>query len=517
MPSPKQTYTLDPFTSLTFSKSERVEALERIAAQTDNANKDMSSSVPDLVLDLDKTLPRPPVPSQKMNTDLESVPTMADIFQTSAAEDFNATPPTPTLAAVTSPKASRAVLGHLGGLDALEARLLAEVGTRKVEQNSSRPDVRSVLPIDIPRPDAAIDPAIDSAISSLSLPGLGADEGTLRLGVESYHAETSERGSHVNENESNVLLENSSPPRESEQRVRKKKSEQKARGEVVKEKEQHRLRKAAQGRVAAWLGSIEPETPPQPSEDHSTLPQEDAPLENAPTPLTVPEDTPAMEDEQHARTEKLVDAKPNPRSSGFIPVHSHKEKKLDERKRLLPVWPKRPQDPEVRYDVRSARGGRGGQVTAVAAVWAAQAGTPSSSAPAPKTTPPPKRLTGWSKIPPTHLPLSRPSESGAYKHNPPIVTPTSPAADLAARRAKIAKASSVPAILSSSLAIPVLSSTASLARSPPKVSLKPPALPTTIAESQEDRKDSTESKSPPKLDLAFGQARLRELIKKYQG
>jgi hypothetical protein len=39
------------------------------------------------------------------------------------------------------------------------------------------------------------------------------------------------------------------------------------------------------------------------------------------------------------------------------------------------------QDPEVQYDVRSARGGRGGQVTAIAAFWAAAAKEASKGGP----------------------------------------------------------------------------------------------------------------------------------------
>lgn len=538
MPSPKQTYTVDPFTHLTFSKSERVEALERIAAQTNNVNKDMSGSVPDLALDLEKTLPAPPVPSQKTHVGPEPALALTDIFSPPVEIDSNTTPPTPTLAAVTSSKASRTALNQLGGLDALEARLLAEVGTRKVEQDSRRPDVRSVLPINIPRPDAAIDSAIDSAISSLSLPGLGADEGTLRLGEGSYHAEASERGgSRVNEDGSNVTVEMPSPPRESEKRVRKKKSDQRAHGEVIKDKEQHRLRKAAQGRVAAWLGSISPEAPPHfmtsPLEEPRQLPPEDShslvlqpePESKPTTSPHLPEKSPIKADEQHTGTEQPVDAKPNPRSSGFTPIRSHDEKADDsvklsspkvERQGLAPVWPRGLQDPEARYDVRSARGGRGGKVTAVAAIWA-QTGSQPILAPVPKATPPPpKRLTSWNKGPSTPSPLSQPSPPNISKHHSLATTPSSPAADLAARRAKMAKSPSVPAILSSSLATPMLSSTASLARPFPQVNLKPITFPPTIQEAQEVRTSSAEPKSSPRKELAFGQARLRELIKKYQ-
>lgn len=65
MHSPKHTVTVDPFTYATFNKSERVEVLERAAAEAVEANADMSGSMPALALDADKTLPKPPVPSSK--------------------------------------------------------------------------------------------------------------------------------------------------------------------------------------------------------------------------------------------------------------------------------------------------------------------------------------------------------------------------------------------------------------------------------------------------------------------
>ena len=548
---------MDPITHLTFSKSERVETLERIAAQVDEVNKDMSGSVPDFTMERDKTLPAPPIPSQKGLLAPDPPVPLADIFSPSADEDADVAPPTPTLNAFVPPKASRAPLGQLGGLDALEARLLAEVGTRKVEQNSSRPDIRSVLPITIPKPDSSIDPNIDSAISSLSLPGLGADERTERLGKGSYSAEITERGRpRVRDVEGDASNEEPAPKSEPENKVRKKKSEQKAQSEVVKEKEIQRLRKAAQGRVAAWLGNIDSEASPQPG----IPPPAESPLEHSrdrvssfplrsepPDPRstqwrTPPEerpgpyrsqkvgtDAPAHSSEvslataeQRAGEDKPAEDEPNPRSSGFMPIRredlpsASAEQKPGQaaRKASKFVWPQRQLDPEVRYDVRSARGGRGGKVTAVAALWA-QATNQKPAVPAPKSPPlPPKRLAQWSKTPLSPSPLSQSPESTSDGKS--RTTPSSPAAELAARRAKLAKSSSVPAVLSSSLAIPMLSSTASLARPSPRVSPKLTTLPPTILETPEVH-NTVDTKVPAKRELAFGQARLRELIKKYQG
>ncbi|GJE85644.1 arrestin-N domain-containing protein [Phanerochaete sordida] len=542
MPSPKQTYTVDPFTHLTIGRSERVRTLERIAAETDEANKDMSSSVPDLTLERDKTLPPPPVPSQKGHLAAQPSVHLANIFAHPEDDDGGVAPPTPTLNALASPKAA---LGQLGGLDALEARLLAEVGTRKVEQGSDRPDVRTVLPIAIPKPDTFIDPNIDSAISSLSLPGLGVDERTERLSREAPTTALSDRG-RPRVRDIGAGSKDEPPPKTESEKTRKKKSGQKVQGDPVKEKELQRLRKAAQGRVAAWLGSIDPETPPQPvtplsaeatperSQDRKS-PIQSGPVvsQSPPRSTTVAqadnaESQPAGSESETPRASKLIEDKPNPRSSGFMPIRPRDDQasppegqKPSQPPRKAPkfVWPQRQADPEVRYDVRSARGGRGGKVTAVAAIWA-QASDQKPAVSPPKSPPPPsKKLVDWSKTPlraplsPSPLSLSSESTSDSK----PRTTPASPAAELAARRAKLAKSSSVPAVLSSSLATPMLSSTASLARPAPKLSPVVPTRPPVIQEIPEIKSNGADAKAAPKRELAFGQARLRELIKKYQG
>jgi hypothetical protein len=540
MPSPKQTYAVDPITHLSFSKSERVEALERIAAQTDAVNHDMSSSVPDLTLAKNKTLPAPPVPSQKPVRVFDPSVPLTDIFSPSQDSEPDMTPPTPTLAAVASKKATRAPPGQLGGLDALEARLLAEVGTRKAEQESTRPDVRSVLPITIPRPDAALDPAIDSAISSLSLPGLGADEGTLRLENDDCSAEPSDKGRpHEPEPEakesSDELLH---PSKESDKRARKKKSGRKNHSDVPKEKEQHHLRKMAQGRIAAWLGAIDPEAPPQvgtSSREESSVVGKRVTAEDVPTNRVQELELASMSSSGTATaldsndTPKVMDAKPNPRSSGFMPIRPSgnsatpvsDSSSLHDGVRKVPLhlWPrpKLPTDSDVRYDVRSARGGRGGQVTAVAALWAAQATGKQPSTPLKAGPPAAKKLTQWNKALPTLSPLSQASAVNAHAPRTSLSTPGS-LGDVTTKRAKLVKSSSVPAVLSSSLATPMLSSTASLAQPSPVASPKVMDLPPTIQENIDARSSgATDSKASPKKELAFGQARLRELIKKYQG
>lgn len=177
--TPKHSFTRDPVLgSLTKSKSERVEELEKMADEVANRNRDLSGDLPKAAvaaangdhLNLNKTLPGPPVPSGKfggrkrMNWDNDVISKREaenhDVEEPQQREgrsrdlmsvfpaDHQAiqrhypqeqppsvggftyqTPPTPTLMAVLGPL--KQTLASESGLDALERRLLAEVGTRK--------------------------------------------------------------------------------------------------------------------------------------------------------------------------------------------------------------------------------------------------------------------------------------------------------------------------------------------------------------------------------------------------
>ncbi|KAI0689087.1 hypothetical protein C8T65DRAFT_700394 [Cerioporus squamosus] len=191
MLSPKLSFSKDPFEQVT-----QVENLERLAEREDVQKEAVGTSprlIPSPARSLngesrEKTLPKPPIPTGK-----EQVPAPRGRADSLFPPDLVAagpdeTPPTPTLAAaVTSLKVPRGlrVGNDSSGLDALEAKLLAEVGTRKPEKERA-PDVRTVLsvaPIAIPRAQD-VEPPVDSAISSLTLPGLDdyADEKTLKRG-----------------------------------------------------------------------------------------------------------------------------------------------------------------------------------------------------------------------------------------------------------------------------------------------------------------------------------------------
>ncbi|PIL32357.1 hypothetical protein GSI_05603 [Ganoderma sinense ZZ0214-1] len=718
MLSPKLSFSKDPLEQVS-----QVQALERIAASSGGAQAADGED-----RDRDKTLPRPPVPSGKESAAPRTPRGRADMLFPPdlllADAGFDETPPTPTLAAVASTSASvlkvprqRGASGGAGvgrvegsGLDALEARLLAEVGTRKPER-ARAPDVRSVLsmpiplpePIAIPRAQAqdVVEPPVDSAISSLTLGGLeiDVDEKTLRRGKFSRGG-GSERGFDVEVELGAEAGDDANVPgrtrestqttrgRDSQQTEGAKKDRERERererertggsagakkskhgskhtagsdgANKTKDKELQKLRKAAQGRITAWLGGIDDD--PEPPESQAPPPMASPSPRRGRSPGAVARDSgqslgvsprrspavsPAVSpmhsrDPSPARSARRLtepstslpkrnsvevlanvapvapepeqqetQAAPNPRSSGFLPigtVRAHPQvatvnakagkKGLLSDAFLLPkasprlgVYPPHPLDPEVKYDIRSARGGKGGIVTSVAAIWAS-ATQPVSKEAASKPPPVPvkprvnatKLAEQWKataeqsgpatpKGPPAMKPkpeglrspklafgegLRSPASgavtptvaNGRPKALQPLAktgysspTVTSPAADpmitsvadLTARRAKMIKSTSVPAVVSSSTATPMLSSTASLARPSParaeRVKMNA-RLPPTIAEAEPmtttpkaqittkvtATAEAASPASPPaKTDYAFGQARLRELIKRYQG
>ncbi|RDB25569.1 hypothetical protein Hypma_006233 [Hypsizygus marmoreus] len=765
--SPKHSY------SNSLPKSERVEQLERMAEDVAKATADLSGDLPKLDLpqpspillappfsaapvappllkpslkpqddlephNVNKTLPSSPLPTiqEPANKKATDARTRIDTYFTSSVPDEPQAPPTP-LAAVTpvklpsKPKSSefRAQLlpnpngASESGLDALEKRLLAEVGTRKLDLSDRRPDARSVVglgtvngmqPINIPAKDVPPEPLYDSAISSLTLAGEGfggleeerpqghgrereyeqevdldldhdrdSDERTHRAGRSSISGES--RGERRGER--------GRKPRKSDDGGKDGKRKEKER---VKDGEGHSSSKkkksaAAKGRVAAWLGEIDPEVPPV----DDVVPSSPA-VARKPTPiLEGPGRAEAALDKHEVKDSAVVAAKPegkeetisavpNPRSSGFVPIGTIKHDTLQRRPNLftkemtvveearrvadiwssspgapspaaviksklspnvkdnsspeakdissavvkgvspvfpvispaartaqsirtdrrtsppssaaaadllgaklhsynadrspvskplqtkpqippkviaqpspqLPAFPHPQLDPEVKYDVRSARGGRGGRVTAVASIWASGAlaepkardaqRKPSADLPfaphkplrAPFTDPanrdtPKKAITypttAISK--PQRAPMKSLLTASASLPTTATTTAGEPRlVELAGKRMKpVIKSSSVPAVLSSSHATPTLSSTASLARpSPAKVVRPPVKISPMISEVKSDvnGKAHVTSKAPlaptkPATstggDLAFGQARLRDLIKKYQG
>ncbi|THH13123.1 hypothetical protein EW146_g7062 [Bondarzewia mesenterica] len=642
IPSPKQTYTVDPFTNHSLTKSERVEQLEKIAAEVERETRDLSRDLP-TDLNIDKTLPGPPVPSGKYRIPSSVHPPVGTLFP--PAEELlppimpayselvpvGVAPKTPTLSALSLLKPPRpSSPGGLeasseNALDALERRLLAEVGTRKLDQEPKRPDVRSVLPMSIPprNPESAVN---DSAISSLTLGAefgereqeqgfsangavgvsVGAGAGAVDGDGDGEHEISDERTqkqgrvshSHSGESEGGTrgkARSNASSGRSKfkEKARGKEKDRRSGRKKDGKDDEAIKLRKAAKGRVADWLNRIEVDVPPPPVDSPGAV----SPFSSSPAvPLSVlPVDGPP----KHFRTTSPFDdsaiahasssgkepniketkaeredvsAEPNPRSSGFVPIATIRSRqalqlkgekpassssattphvlptttnqvisppasprarfeaavraasppatnrKFVSPKKLnpaaqarLPVFSPRPVDAPLKYDLRSARGGRGGRVAAVTAIWATAAdgdakaanGGPTNGAP-----PKPKALLG--------LPRARPTPTttaivGAAKKRPSPLPSPGPS-----------KAASVPAVVSSSLATPMLSSTASLSR-PPVLGRSKPSIPRMAAVAEtpstavQIKEGTRAGNGEGKGELAFGQARLRDLIRKYQG
>ncbi|KAF9790357.1 hypothetical protein BJ322DRAFT_382751 [Thelephora terrestris] len=681
--SPKASFTVDPLTNEIRGtiKDEMVENLEKMAEEAIRENSNMSgsgglnadpatgNSPGNQLPEIEKPLPLPPPPVEE--------PSRVDgLFLSSplGSEEEELTPKTPTLTATTPFRLGRSMYRHLNaldsgrsggvtsgpsGLDALEARLIAEVGTRRLDKDDVKPDVRSVLamPIDIPTlrgrtagqvggharspgeknasvsTHGILEDINDSAISSLTLAGEGkspvanalryeeAGGGgpkTLRVGRDATH----DRLDYFVEGS----VEKVQTPRNRE-RERKSSTGKKSTGSGYKEGgkgEGRKKRKAAVGRVADWLGKIDPYVPPpqvdtpppiSPLPGAEPLHPSDAMLSpvftpgspeissKSPLPEAEPSKTPVLSrnppmdwEEMNAEAGCEVSAPPNPRSSGFMPIHSIKlsespshgkedvastpkppsvqvpwMQKLEAAKssstdlKYVPRFRKNtiPSDLTAKYDVRSARGGRGGQVTAVAAIWAASEKDSALDFPTPKpwTSPnaPGNAIAGPKSTKPTVAPrpgglsATKPSATGLALRKIDVgkVKSTQSVSGSGAgqeedgeetpvkgsnhTRARMIKSSSVPAVISSSTAVPMISSTASLVRPPGSSPVRERpgkisrGLGTRIPTIEEDiASDSTSVgvgrtrgggvvESPSKTELAFGQARLRDLIKKYQG
>ena len=403
-----------------------------------------------------------------------------------------------------------------------------------------------------------------------------------------------------------------------------------------------RLKSATKGRVAEWLGKLVACEPgPVPELDlssplESERDSEAATITSVATATTSAAAISAVATAASSPTvsSSVVESKPNPRSSGFVPVSTlrrapislppesastpapapapastalvHEPATPNLNGLHAPVPVRRlahlyspPSQVEVKYDVKSARGGRGGRVTAVAAIWAEAAEIAVSSAgasagsgsriatPSLAPTPTPTPTQAKASRPATNGPKVIQSKAGATSgtgvHNKvpikpmtsivdparvsPIPAPVKqPPSSAAKEREKEKEVSRPPRTLfgfglgaaaaatpsspavSSSIATPVLSSTASLAR--PPITTATTMTTTTTQPAMSNNAPSSSSpplrqaqcrphprpqpepvpapaagQRPPMVngggmkaaELAFGQARLRDLIKRYQG
>ncbi|KAG1896857.1 uncharacterized protein F5891DRAFT_1051327 [Suillus fuscotomentosus] len=617
IPSPKQSY------SGPSPRSENVCALERMADEVGRHSGDLSADLPKCAADVDsnvdKMLPSPPVPSGKrpLHVRQHVQAAFSDITVPGCSApkpelgSAYPLPPMPPLAAITPVKFPRAPCELSGlstnyikgspqesGLDALERRLLAEVGTRRQDVGELRPDVCSVVqPIKIPASGAPAG-VNDSTISSLTLADrdafLRGDEDEREQEQEQDH-DSDERTQHRGGRHSQSDDEREVRTQRGRGKVKSKHNDEDDERQVTQKRERKRgkvgdmrkLRSEVKGRIAAWLGEIDTSPPlvddslsmVSPAASHFVPITDNKPF----APPSLSEDLLPLSGNQELGGipfDNDVSAAPNPRSSGFVTISTLKaastghstapapenvhssfdaEKKNPAAELLAPgpilrrmstgqsatvtpigsflnaplagskspditradlistVTPHflsphhsrhspKPPSPEV---IRSARGGKGGRVTEVASLWAAKADTTQIQAKKHEASQPLKKPVNHGRKLSVRSPLSTSQTQG-------------PADTSREGRGKATKATTVPAVISSSHAVPMLSSTASLARASPNPRTPasrplPPMISETISNLRSVVKTPIPRVTRTPSDLGFGQARLRDLIKKYQG
>jgi hypothetical protein len=600
MLSPKASFTGEPLAGS--GQSGRVAALEKMVEEEernksqDNPWKDSSpqdiplsrpipiSPSPPVELEakelndlLEKTLPPPPVPSAKPKKDIATTSPLLDMFNQKAQaaeaiqleDEPTASKPVFVMANLPprraqqslpdsskdgeheakpspAPVDTKAKSSPAVGLDALERRLLKDVGTRK-------------QPAAVARHLRELDEATNVTVKAKA-------EAKAKLGVEPHVKPVDESaGATVTPSDDkeaavHVLLN----------RKRRKTFEVETpvkEPDIVKSQaEALQLRKAAKGRVAMWLGDAKEADPPPLTETRiieqaareppafEALKQLKEVLKEATgdtKPATTVPDEPTRIDPTKIQL-------PGRTSSGFLPMSRQPAKGLPritesssttsvEQPAVLDRYKPGLQPIKVaNYDVRSARGGRGGKVTSVAALWAEKA-TSDAANPTPVSpkiqsvgVPLPMMVRlGQEKIKlptPPSANLGKPKEDNdrpqegvppAGKPYPWFGAAISPARSAPANM--IAKGASVPAKLSSSIASPTLSSTESLARPQPTKPVKSeaaagpiraPVVPKPTLPAAASPMQLQSSVSEPRLSaqvVSFGQARLKGLIAKYQG
>jgi len=630
------------------TRSERVDLLERLV---DPIPGEEGKSVEEVLRDIekgekeglegDKTLPSPPVPSGKLfSKRVSAVPHAKDLFgglasvagnlETSDKKGVSGPPksvlrPSPMARQLTAEEKAP------GGLDALEQRLLREVGTRKPEQlkkptlfslgftqNLPTPPMPTLPPEPVSRPSVE---GGDSEISTFALASTGFTE---------HQVPVTRSNSNINDAEK--------LPRRTDPITREKEalgnSGRKAGTPEGKSKESEaiKLRKEAKGRVADWLDGLAMGAPRNESTRQTGLEDVSAPKEEkglddtstTPSPpsqpvltafasipprverikpkpmeISVPPDTtaglsrspalrsPFRQDKKmsfgetvtsspkvaqkvdsstsfgHSRSPAFTSptrpekpeflqgkalGKPDSTSPILPPPTSPKPAALVSPRKTTAVVgsPTTNVDPlqnraishdlpakfnkpvqhlfppsskpisESKYDVRSARGGKGGIATSVAALWTSLAEQNNED-------PPPKAAVRNAAKRPAILDVGKASATPAKESNQSFNRPSDANSSGSSSTAAVEpqppeprigiKAASVPAVIVPSLAKPHISSTASLARPAlsPSPRPKPPSLGPLL-----DENPFAKPQTPAQGDLAFGQAKLKDLIKKYQ-
>ncbi|KAG9054821.1 hypothetical protein FS842_004040 [Serendipita sp. 407] len=608
MLSPKASFSGEPLA--TGGQSGRVAALEKMVEEEERVKRTVPSdqhgpsesnnklTVPgqqqeeleaaELVAILDKTLPNPPLPSTHLKKEAVHSPKIFEVFNlppasNKAAETKEELPLTPI--AVEGEYTERQkphsndtmispglqLVGHVeqakdkeqprgpirdknlpkspGGLDALEKRLLREVGTRKPPAAVLQ-KLREL--------DETTSDAIQEKVKEKQALGVEKRVNLAEGSTAATAAPSEERVEEIHP----LLNRRRKKPHDAGQDSNHPEAKKPPTGLTKQEEEAVRLRKAAKGRVAAWLGDAVDADPPPPTETRIVGVTQTSPDSEESSKEEAPKEV--AQSAQKADPSKIQ--LPGRRSSGFMPVSrplvSPKRTAADhgvEPPSPVPIAKKGAiQQLQAKsgagYDIRSARGGKGGIVTSVAALWAEkanddrQAAAPANGVPLPavirlgkeRVAVPRSQAGGMAAGEPklfrySSAALNKVLNGEGDEASGDVSSPTPKPKAAAWARTGLTparstpnnlgiKAPSVPAKLSSSIATPLISSTASLARPqvrpsdlsdvsketdqtnpiPPRVALSPSVSEPRLA-------------SKPAASVAFGQGRLKDLIAKYQG
>ncbi|QRW04021.1 structural constituent of cell wall [Ceratobasidium sp. AG-Ba] len=249
---------------------------------------------------------------------------------------------------------------------------------------------------------------------------------------------------------------------------------------ALREAELFRLKREAMSRVPMWLNSDIVPQPPPPTRAMAPPSHELAAYSNW--------DLQLSKDEEPTMVELLAGVDKHATRAVYDPQLKHPRPRPMASKSAAALMPN---DTELlaKYDLRSARGGKGGQVTSVAAIWQnVAAGSPTQ----------PRGPSTETKV------ISQPDR-------------TTPASPLLNGLQTAVKSASVTTMVYPATGAPILSSTTSLARPVGEVGarVRQMAFPSSIPESQSDDV-LVRRTSQPAQGVAVGQARLKELIGRYQ-
>ncbi|KAG8909340.1 hypothetical protein FRC01_007000 [Tulasnella sp. 417] len=517
-------------------KSKPVEELERMAEEAlkeEEKEAKLVATASALGIELDKELPVVPGSSRKdvVKARPTGLPTASEIFGLDSQTTRHSRPVSRPVSRTSVPLKPPALPSSESGLDALERRLAGESNAKAdpTDQWLYRRRAASVA-------DTASDSDASSVRSYRSQPG------GPRPARKSNHSRERSRTSRTSQQ---PKKESGLPPMPMPRAVTPPRNDH--------EKEVKRLQKEAVDRVGAWIGAVPPADPPSlvpwatlsgqqmipktssgfKSTKKSTFaaPAGRIPLAEVfapPPPPVEPSPQPPPPSPRRGSATSFAENAPLQVAISTAQSPVVASKKVE--RQFLNIGPL-----SQAYDVRSARGGRGGVVTAVTAIWETKpdAGATAVSSDAADGTKQPAatRPQTKRKEPPVFkVPTIPASASVPALSQPGLATDNAIAVNKPGRAVdghRINRALPDPAAVNGTLAKPYLSSTASLAnarqdpvpRPRPGISLDKPALLPVSQSAPQLRPGPVEPPTSPKPGappIGVGQAKLRELIAKYQ-